>query len=80
MFGGPPIDDREPGLDRGAVAGVDRPVDGRREDDGPALVQAHERLAPARAVRGQARLRDGDEASALGKTRQRRRNVAHCRV
>jgi hypothetical protein len=74
------IDHGEAGLDRRAVPGIDRAVDGRREDDGAALLEALEVLAPGRAVRGEARLRDGDEAPALGEPRQRRRHMPERRV
>ena len=80
ILGGTLVDDGEPGFDGRAVPGVDAAVDGRREDDGAALLKAYEGIAPRGAVRRQARLRDGDEASAFGKTRQRGRDMAHRRV
>jgi hypothetical protein len=62
------------------VPGVDRAIDGCGEDDSPALLQTHEVVAPIRVVRREARLRYGDEASALGQARQGRRNVPQRRV
>ena len=74
------VDDGEARLNCGAVPDVDRAVDGRREDDGPALLQAHEVVPPGRAIRREARLRDGDEATALRKARQRGRHMPQRRV
>ena len=74
------VDHGEPRLDRGAVPGIDRAVDRSREDDGAALLEALEVLAPGRAVRREARLRDGDKAPALGEPRQRGRHMPQRRV
>ena len=53
------------------MPGIDRAVNGGREDNGAALLEALEVLAPGRGVRREARLRDGDEAPAFGESRQR---------
>ena len=74
------VDDGEPRLYTRAVPGIDRAVDGRREHDGPVLLQAHEGVAPGRVVRREARLRDGDEAPAFGQARKRGRHVPERRV
>ena len=55
VYSGTLVDHGEPGVDRGAVPGIDRAVDGGREDDGAALLQALEMLAPGRVVWREAR-------------------------
>ena len=76
ILGGHAIDDRQAGLDRRAVAGIDAPLDRRREDDAPAFLQADEGVAPGRMIGREAGASDRDQPSAVGKAGERRRDMA----
>jgi len=69
------VDHRQAGRDRRAVAGIDGAVDRGREQDAAPLLQTDKAFAPCGGVRAEVRAGDGDEASAVGKARQRRRDV-----
>jgi len=80
IVGGHAIDDRQAGLDRSAMAGIDASLDRGGEDHAPTFLQADESIAPGRMIGREARARDRDQASAVGKPGERRRNMAECGV
>jgi hypothetical protein len=57
------------------VSGIDGAVDRGREQDAAAFLQTDKALAPGGRVGAEVRAGDGDEASAVGEARQRRRDV-----
>ena len=69
------VDHGQARLDGGAVLGVDRAVDGGREDDAPAFLQGDEGVAPGGIVGRAARAGDRDQTTAFGQARQRRRDM-----
>src|SRR6266478_6917003 len=69
------IDDGQAGLSRGAVAGIDPPVDRRRKHHASAFLQANKAVAPSWIVGAKVRARNGNQPAALGEPRQRRRNM-----
>ena len=62
------------------MAGIDAAVDGGGKHDAAALLQVDEAFAPGRIVRGQACTGDRHEPPAIGEPRQRRGDMAECRV
>ena len=76
VLGRDAIDHREPGLDRGAVAGIGLAGERRREDDAALLLQTHEAVAPGRLIGTDIAAGDGDEAAAFGETRKRGADMA----
>ena len=62
------------------MAGIDAAVDGGGEHDATALLQVDEAIPPSWTVGRQACTGDRHEPSALGKARQRRCDMAECRV
>ena len=70
------VDDGQARVDGGAVAGIDAAIDRGREHDAAALLQSDEGVAPGWIVGREAGAGDGDQAAALGETRQRRGDVA----
>ena len=74
------VDDGQPRVDGGAVAGIDATVDGCGEHDTPALLQLHEAVAPGGIVGGEIGAGDRNQAAALGEPRQRGRDVPQRRV
>lgn len=76
MVGRDAIDDVQAGLGGCAVAGIDAAVDRSREHDAASFLQTDEAIAPGWIVGREIRAGDGDEAAAIGETRQRRRHVA----
>ncbi len=71
------IDNREPGIDRGAVARIGLAGERGREHDARFLLQAHKAVAPGRLIGTHIAAGDGDETSAVGKTRERGADMAH---
>jgi hypothetical protein len=57
------------------MTGIDVAVDRCREHQASAFLQSDEAIAPRRIVGRNTGARNGDEAAAVGKTGQRRRNV-----
>ncbi len=64
------IDDGETSGDRGAVAGIDAPVDRSREHHPRRLLQLTEGRTPGRSLRREGRAGDGDEATADRQARE----------
>ena len=71
IIGRDTIDDGQAGLGRGAVAGIDPPVDRRRKHHASAFLQADKAVAPGWIVGGEVCAGDGNQAAAVGETRQR---------
>ncbi|GLR99600.1 hypothetical protein GCM10007858_72460 [Bradyrhizobium liaoningense] len=57
------------------MLGVDGAVDRGRKHDPSALLEANKGLSPRRIIRRKAGASDGDEASTVAKTRERRSDV-----
>ena len=74
------VDDGQAGIRGGAVAGIDPAVNAGGEHHAAALLQPDEPIPPGRIVGGQSFARDGDQAAALGETRQRRADMAQRRI
>ncbi len=70
------IDDRQAGLDRRAVAGIDTTIDRRGEHDAAAFLEADKGVAPGRMVGRDAGASDRDQPPAIGKASERRRDMA----
>ena len=73
--GGQPIDDEQPRVRLSAVLGVDGAVDRGRKHDPSALLEANKGIGPCRVIWCKACASDGDEASTVAKTRERRSDV-----
>ena len=62
------------------MAGIDPAVDAGGEHHAAALLQPDKPIPPGRIVWGQSFARNGDQAAAFGEPRQRRADMAQCRV
>jgi hypothetical protein len=73
---GETVDHGQARVDGRAMLGIDRSIDGGREQDAPALLQPNESVDPHRIVGRAARPGDRDEPSTFGETDERRGDVA----
>ena len=71
-----PVDDREPRVDAGAVAGIDAAIDGRGENKGRAIGEIGIKRIDLRARRIVRRCREHNEPPSLRQPAQRRTDMA----
>src|SRR3546814_9401776 len=77
IVGWPLVNDSQPRVDRRAMLGVDRAIDGGREHDAAMLLKPNEGRRPRRRVGREAGARDRDESATVAKTRERGRSEEH---